>query len=164
METHSRVGMSGLRTVARRFMIALLPAVLLLASSTKLIDWDTWRRSLDTFSIVSDQWRAVISVIIPGIELTAFMLILVGRSRAANCMAITIVLVISLAVVLQWILHEAPTCSCFGQWIRHEELKQSSTSTLVRNFCFVIVGLFGFMLARSGDEKPRSSAPSRHAD
>jgi uncharacterized membrane protein YphA (DoxX/SURF4 family)/thiol-disulfide isomerase/thioredoxin len=129
----------------------LLAAVFLLAAFGKLFDLTGARRALQEFGVPGPVARPG-SVVLPVIELTVAVALVIRPSARAGAAAALVLLTVFIGAVARAMAQgRAPECHCFGQI--HSE--PAGRSTLIRNAVFAAAAVF-VLLAGSGPNLVRA--------
>jgi uncharacterized membrane protein YphA (DoxX/SURF4 family) len=91
-----------------------LALTLLWAGSAKLVRWSAWRPSLEPYGIPGSL-RPVVAVLVPAVEITIAMMIVVGPTRVAMALTLAMLAGFSLAVLRARASEgDRLPCGCFG--------------------------------------------------
>lgn len=155
------------RISAGSLLVGMAMAVMLVAGSMKLLDLETFRRSLLTWRYLSDWLIDVLWVGLPAAEAVIPVLWLFGVRRRAMERTMAAILVSMLTVIgVHWLRGEQPTCKCLGALSGYLSL-QSETRFLLLKTSIVLGAMFcGHLLLladRGIGPAPRGRTPSAHA-
>lgn len=113
---------------------ALVCCVLLFAGIAKALDLDGFIVELRAWAIVPDRLAAVLAGCVIAVENVVPFFWLRVRSLALSTVVVTTPLVLfTLGYGLESILAEPPTCSCFGEIVKHQVKQASVGGYILRN-------------------------------
>lgn len=140
-----KAGLGPVRAVLHRRGHALsvasvvpLAAAMLAAASSKLGDVAAFQNSLEQWHVVGPAAAAAAAALVPVFELVAAACLALRSLRGPGLVLVGVMLfVFTSAFVLESIVHEAPRCACFGQWLEFENAKQRLWMFGLRNGALV---------------------------
>jgi len=150
--------------VLARVLIAIPLFVILAAGLAKIVDLGEFRASLDTWTLLSDSMRDVLTPTVPAAELAvgAWWLILRGRQRAV-CAGAVLLLVYSLAYSLHYLLAAPPACGCMGKFLVFEHAQETAVFLLGRNATLLLMLAGGLWLTPATTRTSPILGNGRHA-
>ncbi len=122
--------------------------VIAVAGILKTVDLSEFHESLETWTLLPDSARNILTVGVPISELAvASWWFLLGGGRHAVIAAAGLLGLYSLAFALHWILASPPDCGCLGKHLAFEQSRHSATALLARNALLLFVLGIGVTLA-----------------
>ena len=91
----------------------LLGAVFAAAAGAKLVRWQVWTRTLQSYRL--GPFESVTRILVPAAELGVAGLVLAGEQRAAGLLALALLAAFSVAIVRAAAGKERLACGCFGR-------------------------------------------------
>jgi len=175
MSVHEQTGARARTPFARcRFASAavaalLAPSVLAFASIGKVLAWDRFQVSLDSYTLLSEAIRSLALTLTPAVEMIPLVVLLARRPLLANILAATLLTLFTLVIVWHWTNNVRPSCGCLGLWADYTRIEETSRFAVVRNGALLMVslGLVASGLRRTGwrsrSSREVTATPSRRA-
>jgi prepilin-type N-terminal cleavage/methylation domain-containing protein len=136
--------------IAGRLIDAVL-IVVLLAAAAKLLDLPRFYDALKTWDVIPSSLTGILTLTVPGIELTLAGAGVLGLARGAMARAVAVLLIIfTIALLAQLATGRAPDCGCFGRLLRFESAMDEARFSVARNIMLLGVLLGACILRRSG--------------
>lgn len=135
------------RSTLARLVVPDAASVMALAAAGKLIDYETFIGSLDTFSLVRPRTRMFAAILVPPVECVPMALLLARRDALANIWTLGLLGFLSAILAWHWVHRAPPTCACLGLWADYLQLGQSARDALIRNAVIATVAVAGLIIS-----------------
>lgn len=123
--------------------VCIFPLLMLWASVFKLVNWDSFVDSVNSYSLLPGGGRILAVLLVPALEAVPFSLLLVRKYVAANIVVIATILFFTGVVAFHWLNNVEPTCSCLGDWASFDEIEKKSLFLIARNIVLVALASAG---------------------
>lgn len=134
-----------MRYVVARLSGGLGAVLLTIAGLGKLVAIDEFAKDLETWTIVPKFAIPLLAVVVSSGEFGVGVLWL-GRAtrRTGAWIGLGLALLLLSATVMQWVVREPPSCSCFGVLARYMRFESTAVKVIVLNAG--LVSCFGLWL------------------
>jgi hypothetical protein len=132
----------GFDAMSRRVLIPrfadVAASVVLIAGIAKIVDLEVFARSLQEWSIVGTRAKAFIVLVVPLLEITCSLVLLLRIHRAIGGALLACLLIgFSSVYSFEWFRSKPPTCHCMGALQHYLGSSQIAQNVLIRNIVLV---------------------------
>lgn len=124
------------------YILALVPmCALFLAGVVKSFDSALFAQEISSWHILPHWASAPLGVMLPACEVgiaSAWFFSPRSRNRWAIC-AIVFLIFVTAAYALEWVVAEAPPCTCFGMLSRYQRFQARAGEVVLRNVALVVM-------------------------